>query len=144
MASIIPSGHNEDDATSDDLDQSTTYAESKQTSSEWTDDVVETSGAQEDITREEVEDATNPNASDSTNTPDIPIDLNREAEGEAAGIYEIPWENLPDNIKDWIKAHPYQTAFHVVSGVVFFAPAAASGPLLYLLGFGSMGPRAGE
>ena len=50
-----------------------------------------------------------------------------------------PWE-----IKDWIQEHPYQTAFHVVNGVVTIAPGLVTTPLLGLMGFGSLGPKAGK
>ncbi|PQE10308.1 integral component of membrane protein [Rutstroemia sp. NJR-2017a WRK4] len=63
-------------------------------------------------------------------------------EEEKAKFYQTTWDDLPQTIKDWIKAHPYQTAFHVVNGIVFFAPSAASGPVLWILGYTSAGPRA--
>ncbi|KAF7903458.1 uncharacterized protein EAF01_006507 [Botrytis porri] len=141
MDPIIPSGNNANNASSDGFDQSSTSVESAQLSEEWTDDIVETFERQ-GITLEEVEDTRIPETSTDTNILAIPVTLKGEAEKGEAKVFKMKWEDLPDNIKDWIKAHPYQTAFHVVSGVVFFAPAAASGPVLYLLGFGSMGPRA--
>lgn len=58
--------------------------------------------------------------------------------------YKIKWEDLPNILKAWIIANPWQSAFIVVNGVVFFAPAAASGPVLWIFGFTSTGPRAGE
>ncbi|KAJ4358850.1 hypothetical protein N0V95_002703 [Ascochyta clinopodiicola] len=42
----------------------------------------------------------------------------------------------------WIAAHPYQTAFQVVNGVIICTPAAATVPLLAALGFGAAGPAA--
>lgn len=74
----------------------------------------------------------------------IPTILREQAEKEHAKFYKIKWEDLPIIIKDWIKANPRQTAFHVVNGVVFFAPAAASGPILWILGFTPVGPRLGK
>ncbi|MCJ1378291.1 hypothetical protein MMC17_001388 [Xylographa soralifera] len=47
-------------------------------------------------------------------------------------------------IEDWIKEHPYQTAFYVVNGIVFIAPGLITAPLLGLMGFGSLGPKAGS
>jgi len=47
-------------------------------------------------------------------------------------------------IKDWIQEHPYQTAFYVANGIVFIAPGLVTSPLLGLLGFGSLGPKAGS
>jgi len=59
------------------------------------------------------------------------------------GAFAIDYKHLPTDVKDWIIAHPYQTVFHVVSGVVFFAPVPVSMPLLGALGWTSVGPRAG-
>jgi hypothetical protein len=47
-------------------------------------------------------------------------------------------------ILEWIAVHPYQTFFHVVNGVVFVTPAAATVPIFSLLGFSSVGPVAGS
>lgn len=58
-----------------------------------------------------------------------------------AQIYEIKWNHLPTDLKHWIISHPYQTAFHIANGMVFFAPAASSGPILWGLGFTAQGPR---
>ena len=59
-------------------------------------------------------------------------------------ILAVDYQNLPTEVKDWIKAHPYQTAFHVVGGVVFFAPGVVYRPLLWGLGWTSVGPRTGS
>lgn len=47
-------------------------------------------------------------------------------------------------IFEWIVAHPYQTAFQVVNGVIICTPAAATVPALAALGFGTSGPVAGK
>ncbi|OCK88836.1 uncharacterized protein K441DRAFT_700252 [Cenococcum geophilum 1.58] len=57
-------------------------------------------------------------------------------------VFAIDYKNLPTDVTDWIIAHPYQTAFHVAGGVVFFAPGLVSTPLLGALGWTSIGPRA--
>ncbi|KAF1357254.1 hypothetical protein EJ07DRAFT_129939 [Lizonia empirigonia] len=44
----------------------------------------------------------------------------------------------------YIAAHPYQTAFQVVNGVIICTPAAAMVPVLAALGFGAGGPIAGS
>jgi hypothetical protein len=44
---------------------------------------------------------------------------------------------------DWIAAHPYQTFFHVVNGVVLLTPAAATIPFFSALGLSAGGPIAG-
>lgn len=46
-------------------------------------------------------------------------------------------------ILDWIAAHPYQTAFHVVNGVIICTPAAATVPIFAAMGFTATGPVAG-
>jgi hypothetical protein len=48
-----------------------------------------------------------------------------------------------DELRQWVKDNPWQTLFHVVNGVVFFAPWTATSPILVALGFGSKGPIAG-
>lgn len=74
----------------------------------------------------------------------MPSALLDEMEKAHAQLHKIEWKDLPDEIKDWIKEHPYQTAFYVANGIVFFAPAASSGPILWALGFVNKGPRAGK
>jgi hypothetical protein len=44
---------------------------------------------------------------------------------------------------DWIAAHPYQTFFHVVNGVIILTPAAATVPLFSALGLSAGGPISG-
>jgi hypothetical protein len=56
----------------------------------------------------------------------------------------LDYNHLFSEVSDRIKAHPYQTAFHVVNGVVFLAPGLVTGPILWGMGFGSLGPVAGE
>ncbi|ORX98939.1 hypothetical protein BCR34DRAFT_606759 [Clohesyomyces aquaticus] len=55
----------------------------------------------------------------------------------------IPYAELPFIVKEWIVAHPYQTAFQVVNGVVFFTPAVATVPIFGALGFWATGPAPG-
>ena len=59
-------------------------------------------------------------------------------------LFAIEHSKLPQEVLDWIKEHPYQTAFHVVGGVVFFAPGVITTPLLGWLGFSASGPAAGK
>lgn len=54
----------------------------------------------------------------------------------------VPQE-LTETVLNWISEHPYQTAFHVVNGVIMFTPAAATVPILNMLGFSAAGPTAG-
>ncbi|KAF2477648.1 uncharacterized protein BDR25DRAFT_207768 [Lindgomyces ingoldianus] len=56
----------------------------------------------------------------------------------------IPYAELPLIVKDWIVAHPYQTALHVVNGMVFLTPAAATVPFFNMLGFTAAGPAGGS
>ncbi|KAF2191559.1 hypothetical protein K469DRAFT_656577 [Zopfia rhizophila CBS 207.26] len=46
--------------------------------------------------------------------------------------------------RDWVIAHPYQTALHAVNGVIFCTPAAATVPFFNTLGFTAAGPAAGR
>ncbi|KAF7945897.1 uncharacterized protein EAE97_004935 [Botrytis byssoidea] len=73
---------------------------------------------------------------------DFPPEFRDEVEKARAKVYQVEWNKLAVDIQIWIKAHPYQTAFYVVNGIVFFAPAASSGPILWVLGFSGKGPRA--
>src|SRR5690242_13703145 len=52
--------------------------------------------------------------------------------------------NATQAIVDWIAAHPYQTAFHIVNGVIICTPAAATVPFLSAMGFSATGPVAGK
>ena len=65
--------------------------------------------------------------------------------GAAAGeqFAAVDWDALPQQTRDWITEHPYQTAFYVVNGVVFLAPGLVTGPMLGILGFTRAGPAAG-
>jgi hypothetical protein len=59
-------------------------------------------------------------------------------------IYEIQWENLPETAKQYIKEHPYQTAFIVVGCLVYLSPSSITAPALKTLGFTSRGPQSGK
>ncbi|KAI9869215.1 MAG: hypothetical protein M1813_000003 [Trichoglossum hirsutum] len=59
-------------------------------------------------------------------------------------VLMVELSKLPSDLLDWIKEHPGDTVFYVVSGVVFFYPAIVSGPLLELLGFAAKGPVGGS
>jgi hypothetical protein len=56
----------------------------------------------------------------------------------------LDYNHLFTEVSDRIKAHPYQTAFHVVNGVVFLAPGLVTGPILWGMGFSPLGPVAGK
>ncbi len=58
--------------------------------------------------------------------------------------YKVNYAELPKEVKDWISKHPYQTTFHVFNGIVFFYPSLITGPVLWSLGWTSIGPRAGK
>ncbi|KAI9649524.1 hypothetical protein NHQ30_002102 [Ciborinia camelliae] len=72
----------------------------------------------------------------------MPPAFRDEVEKAHAQVYETEWKDLPADIQRWIQDNPYQTAFYVVNGIVFFAPATSSGPILWALGFSGKGPRA--
>ncbi|MCJ1397288.1 hypothetical protein MMC11_000480 [Xylographa trunciseda] len=63
-------------------------------------------------------------------------DLFKEAKESIVGI------DYSEEIKGWIQEHPYQTAFYVANGIVFISPGLVTTPLLGLMGFGSLGPKA--
>ncbi|CAA9963312.1 hypothetical protein PTMSG1_06680 [Pyrenophora teres f. maculata] len=52
--------------------------------------------------------------------------------------------NATQPLLDWITAHPYQTVFHVVNGVILLTPAAATVPFFSALGLSAGGPVAGS
>ncbi|WRT68989.1 uncharacterized protein IL334_005971 [Kwoniella shivajii] len=66
-----------------------------------------------------------------------------QCEEVSEDFYSMKWEDIPTIIKNYIKEHPYETAFHVVNGVAFFAPGGIWGPALRGLGFTKLGPAAG-
>ncbi|KAF2821361.1 hypothetical protein CC86DRAFT_103096 [Ophiobolus disseminans] len=49
-------------------------------------------------------------------------------------------EQILELIKQWIKAHPYQSIFHIVNGAIILSPAIATVPALAGLGLGAGGP----
>lgn len=51
---------------------------------------------------------------------------------------------VPTVIRSWITAHPGQTAFHIANGFLIFTQAALTSRLLLTIGFGPLGPVAGE
>lgn len=76
-------------------------------------------------------------------------DSTQTALGDLKGkLVAVDYEELPKQARDYIatyvKEHPYQTAFHIANGIVYFTPAALTSPVLSLLGFTSQGPRAGK
>ncbi|RDW70986.1 hypothetical protein BP6252_07549 [Coleophoma cylindrospora] len=52
--------------------------------------------------------------------------------------------NIPTAVQNWITTNPGQTALLVSNGILFFTPAALTGPLLATMGFGASGPLAGS
>ncbi|KAH0558469.1 hypothetical protein GP486_004874 [Trichoglossum hirsutum] len=57
-------------------------------------------------------------------------------------VLAIDYGALGSELQDYIKAHPYQTTFHVVNGIVYFYPGVAWVPLVRSLGFSLNGPMA--
>ena len=53
-------------------------------------------------------------------------------------------KDVPSFVFDWMRAHPGQTVFYVVNGVLVFTPAFLTGPILASMGWGASGPAAGE
>lgn len=59
-------------------------------------------------------------------------------------LLQIPFDQAPAALLDYIKDNPGQTFFYVANGAIFFSPALVTGPLLSLLGFTALGPRLGK
>jgi len=51
--------------------------------------------------------------------------------------------NIASAVTAWVAVHPYQTALHVVNGVILLTPAAVTAPIFSALGFTASGPAAG-
>lgn len=51
---------------------------------------------------------------------------------------------LPGGVGNWIKENPGQMAMLVASTVTMIVPSLVSGPILWMLGFGSSGPIFGK
>jgi hypothetical protein len=56
-------------------------------------------------------------------------------------VYEIKLENLPEIVKQYIKDHPYQTAFLIIGCFVYLCPSSMTAPLLRMFGFTPLGPQ---
>jgi len=59
-------------------------------------------------------------------------------------VLELPLTEVPNEILEYIRNNPGQTAFYVANGAIFFCPALLTGPLLNALGFTFIGPRFGK
>lgn len=59
-------------------------------------------------------------------------------------VLQFNISDVPPFIFDWMRAHPGQTVFYVVNGVLVFTPAFLTGPVLASMGWGASGPTAGE
>ncbi|WWC91294.1 uncharacterized protein L201_006237 [Kwoniella dendrophila CBS 6074] len=57
-------------------------------------------------------------------------------------LVSVNWNELPENIKNYVKENPKQTAFYVMNGIVFFAPSLVWSPILAIAGFTGIGPAA--
>ncbi|OMP83093.1 hypothetical protein BK809_0004474 [Diplodia seriata] len=64
--------------------------------------------------------------------------------GTGTNFISMRWDDLPQTTKDWIKAHPYQTAFYVAHGVVIVAPTPVTAPLIGAAGLATASPVAGS
>ena len=59
-------------------------------------------------------------------------------------VFRVSITNVPAVVHRWIAANPGQSALLIANGILFFTPAALTGPLLATMGFGASGPVAGE
>ncbi|KAL1638139.1 hypothetical protein SLS58_008976 [Diplodia intermedia] len=62
--------------------------------------------------------------------------------GSGTNFISMRWDDLPQTTRDWIKAHPYQTAFYVAHGVVIVAPTPVTAPLIGAAGLATASPVA--
>lgn len=74
----------------------------------------------------------------------IPKKMPEALQSTVDRAYEINYAELPKEVKTWITEHPYQTTFYIANGIVFFYPGLITGPVLWSLGWTSIGPRAGK
>lgn len=58
--------------------------------------------------------------------------------------YKIPISHVPREVLEWIRNNPRTAGFYAANGMVIICPALLTGPVLGLLGFGPLGPVAGE
>ncbi|KAF4307944.1 hypothetical protein GTA08_BOTSDO04177 [Botryosphaeria dothidea] len=87
------------------------------------------------------------NAVISVKWTELPGDAQRffaRVAGTGTNFIEMRWDDLPDKTKDWIKAHPYQTAFYVAHGIVIVAPTPVTAPLIGAAGLATASPAAGS
>lgn len=87
------------------------------------------------------------NAVTSVKWTELPGDAQRffaRVAGSGTNFIEMRWDDLPDKTKDWIKAHPYQTAFYVAHGIVIVAPTPVTAPLIGAAGLATASPAAGK
>ncbi len=59
-------------------------------------------------------------------------------------VFQVSIKNVPAVVQKWIIANPRQSALLITNGILIFTPAALTGPLLATMGFGPLGPVAGE
>ncbi|OJD30645.1 uncharacterized protein BKCO1_5800015 [Diplodia corticola] len=64
--------------------------------------------------------------------------------GSGTNFISMRWDDLPQTTRDWIKAHPYQTAFYVAHGAVIVAPTPVTAPLIGAAGLATASPVAGS
>ncbi|KAL8690055.1 MAG: hypothetical protein Q9218_004408, partial [Villophora microphyllina] len=62
--------------------------------------------------------------------------IDRDTQDEAECVDD---RGLARKAADWARAHPFQTALHVGTGLVIVAPAAVVAPVLGAVGFGAGG-----
>lgn len=60
------------------------------------------------------------------------------------GLKDLPWEQLPLAVLDFLEANPGTSAFQLVCLLAIAIPGLIATPALFSLGFGSGGPMAGR
>ncbi|KAK4548338.1 hypothetical protein LTR36_010208 [Oleoguttula mirabilis] len=58
------------------------------------------------------------------------------------GLEHVTWDNLPESVKEYMRAHPTLTAIQIIVVIIALVPGLIVAPALGAIGFGSMGPAA--
>jgi len=59
-------------------------------------------------------------------------------------VLELSLDQVPEEVLQYIRNNPGQTAFYLANGAILLFPALLTWPLLNALGFAGAGPRLGK
>jgi hypothetical protein len=60
------------------------------------------------------------------------------------GLKELKYEDIPQPVRAYVEAHPYLSVIQFIALLVAYCPGMITIPSYWLLGFGTLGPVAGE